>query len=61
MDVASLALNYQSQHHERFCQSWLECPELSAHIHESTVFDHFVCPLGCQNSVVSTTFRDQIF
>ena len=30
MNVASLVLNHQ--HHERFCQSLLEYPEISAHI-----------------------------
>ena len=70
MDLASQACSRQCQHHERFCQSWLECPEVSAHINGSTVSDHFVWldpgvtvsgrdPLGCQNSVDSTT-RDQI-
>ena len=58
------------QHHDEFCQFWMECLEISAHIRESTVSVQVFFlnqgeivsgrdPLRCQNSVVLTT-RDQI-
>ena len=71
MDVASQVLNHQKcQHHDRFYQFWMECPEISAHIQELTVSAQVSClkldetisgqdPLRCQSSGVSTT-RDQI-
>ena len=71
MDVVSQVLNPQlCQHHERFCQFWMECPEISANIQELTVsiqvsglsLDETISgqdPLRCQSSEVSTT-RDQI-
>ena len=38
MDVVSQVLNgHLCQHHERFCQFWMECPEIGAHIKELTV------------------------
>ena len=71
MDVFSQVLNRQlCQHHERFCQFWMECPEISAHIQELTVLVQVSClnqdetvsdqdPLRYQRSAVLMT-RDQI-
>ena len=71
MDVVSQVFNRQlCQHHERFCQFWMECPEIRAHIQELTIsiqvsglsLDETISgqdPSRCQSSEVSTT-RDQI-
>ena len=37
MDVVSQVLKHQLvQHHDRFCQFWMEYQEISAHIQELT-------------------------
>ena len=70
MDVFSQVLNRQLCQHERFCQFWMECPEISANIQELTVSVQVSClnqdetvsgqdPLRYQCSAVLMT-RDQI-
>ena len=60
MDVASLVLNPQCQHHDGFDQSLLEYQEISAHIQEPTFSVHHVefnpvVIVSCQASGISFT------
>ena len=44
MDVVSQVLNHQQvQHHDEFCQFWMECLEISAHIRELTTSVQVSC------------------
>ena len=44
MDVVSQVLDHQYvQHHDRFCQFWMEYPEISANIQELTASGQVSC------------------